>query len=112
MRPEGLEPPRVAPPAPKAGASANSATVANFPEMYRFPSPDVVPQASRSRFMIRPRVTSLLLIFALSAVRAGTAMSQAADKQRICSQVENHAFTVGSWATYRSEERRVGKECR
>src|SRR5207247_4469113 len=28
MRPEGLEPPRVAPPAPKAGASANSATVA------------------------------------------------------------------------------------
>src|SRR5436189_2906284 len=28
MRPEGLEPPRVAPPAPKAGASASSATVA------------------------------------------------------------------------------------
>jgi len=50
--------------------------------------------------MIRPRVTSLLLIFALSAVLPGTAMSQAADKQRICSQVENHAFTVGSWATY------------
>src|SRR5437016_3425054 len=34
MRPEGLEPPRVAPPAPKAGASANSATVASFGEMY------------------------------------------------------------------------------
>src|SRR5258708_19728711 len=30
-------PPRVAPPAPKAGASANSATVANFREMYTFP---------------------------------------------------------------------------
>src|SRR6266550_6217034 len=34
VRPEGLEPPRVAPPAPKAGASANSATVASFREMY------------------------------------------------------------------------------
>src|SRR5438034_11388986 len=34
MRPEGLEPPRVAPPAPKAGASANSATVASVREMY------------------------------------------------------------------------------
>src|SRR2546421_9380355 len=43
MRPEGLEPPRVAPPAPKAGASANSATVANSGEMYNFPSPSVVP---------------------------------------------------------------------
>src|SRR6266540_41466 len=31
MRPEGLEPPRVAPPAPKAGASASSATVARLP---------------------------------------------------------------------------------
>ena len=50
--------------------------------------------------MIRPTVSSLLVIVALSAVLPGTAMSQAADKQRICSQVTNHAFTVGSWATY------------
>jgi len=50
--------------------------------------------------MIRPRVSSLLVIVALSAVVPRTAASQAADKQRICSQVENHAFTVGTWATY------------
>ncbi len=50
--------------------------------------------------MIRPAVSSLLVIVALRAVLPGTAVSQAADKQRICSQVENHAFTVGTWATY------------
>ena len=50
--------------------------------------------------MIRSPVTSLLVIVALSAVLPGTAVSQAADKQRICGQVEQHSFTVGSWATY------------
>jgi len=49
--------------------------------------------------MISSRVTSLLVIVA-SAVLPRTAASQAADKQRICSQVENHSFTVGTWATY------------
>src|SRR5437667_6076772 len=54
VRPEGLEPPRVAPPAPKAGASANSATVANFREMYTFPVPGVVSLRLRSHSHVPP----------------------------------------------------------
>src|SRR5207302_1088326 len=100
MRPEGLEPPRVAPPAPKAGASANSATVANFLQMYSFPSPDVVPYSRTESFMFRPLVNSLLVVSALSAAVAEIGSAQNADKQQICSQIENRPFTVGNWATY------------
>lgn len=45
-------------------------------------------------------VRSVLVLSAIGAALAGNAAAQSADKQRICSQVENRTFTVGSWATY------------
>src|SRR6266550_4369208 len=101
MRPEGLEPPRVAPPAPKAGASANSATVASFCEMYL----SRVLLSSLSNFwslsMVRTRSSIVLAVALCAAVFTRPAAGQASqDKDKICSQVQNRTLAVGTWATY------------
>src|SRR6266576_1013645 len=101
MRPEGLEPPRVAPPAPKAGASANSATVASFGEMYL----SRVLLSSLSIFwslsMVRTRSSIVLAVALCAAVFTRPATGQASqDKDKICSQVQNRTLAVGTWATY------------
>src|SRR5258705_12122926 len=102
MRPEGLEPPRVAPPAPKAGASANSATVAGFREMYLCRVLLSSLQRLGSLQMNHPRVGIVALSLALGvSVPARSAAGQAAtDKDRVCAQVQNRTPPVGSWASY------------
>src|SRR5258705_13518779 len=102
MRPEGLEHPRVAPPAPKAGASANSATVAGFREMYLCRVLLSSLQRLGSLQMNHPRVGIVALSLALGvSVPARSAAGQAAtDKDRVCAQVQNRTPPVGSWASY------------
>src|SRR5919201_4272241 len=100
MRPEGLEPPRVAPPAPKAGASANSATVAKQSEMYTFRGRDGVPFISWSLHMFGRFIRTVIPLVVLSAgPLAVPTFAQVADQQKICSLVENRGFTVGKWSS-------------
>src|SRR2546421_12124547 len=84
MRPEALDPPRVAPPAPKAGASANSATVANLREMYLSRVLLSSLLCLWSLLMIHSRVRWVALLLALgAAVLARPAAGQASqDKDR------------------------------
>ena len=50
--------------------------------------------------MFHSRVRSVILTLALTTVFALPAVGQASDKDRICSQIQNRTFTVGSWASY------------
>ena len=52
--------------------------------------------------MIHTRVSSVVLALALGAVASSrpAAGQAAADKDRVCGQVQNRTFTVGTWASY------------
>ena len=50
--------------------------------------------------MFHRRVIPLIAVVAVCAVCATPAAAQVSDKDKICSQVENRTFTVGTWASY------------
>jgi len=50
--------------------------------------------------MFHRRLTLLIAGLTLCAVYATLAAAQVSDKEKICSQVENRTFTVGTWASY------------
>src|SRR6266849_8689774 len=50
--------------------------------------------------MFHRRLTLLIAGLTLCAVYATLPAAQVSDKDKICSQVENRTFTVGTWASY------------
>ena len=51
--------------------------------------------------MFHTRVSSVVLALALGAAAlARPAAAQASDKDKVCDQVQNRTFTVGTWASY------------
>jgi hypothetical protein len=52
--------------------------------------------------MFHRRLRRNVLMSAIcAAVFAAPAVAQSSDRDKICSQIQNRAFTVGTWATYR-----------
>ena len=50
--------------------------------------------------MFHRRVIALIAVVTVCAVCATPAAAQVSDKDKICSQVENRTFTIGTWARY------------
>jgi hypothetical protein len=50
--------------------------------------------------MFHRRVTVLIAVLTLGGAYTTAAAQAAADKNKICSQIENRAYTVGTWASY------------
>lgn len=50
--------------------------------------------------MFHRRVTPLIAVVTVCAVYATPAAAQVSEKEKICRQVENRTFTVGTWASY------------
>jgi len=51
--------------------------------------------------MFHRRVIPLIAVVGVCAVHATPAAAQVSDKDKICSQIENRTFTVGTWASYK-----------
>src|SRR6266446_3358154 len=97
MRPEGLEPPRVAPPAPKAGASANSATVAYPREIYNASGGRVDGLRGSIYFDAVPLVLALFLLL-LTACSGPFPQSVFAPRSDFSSDLDGLYKNIFWWA--------------